>query len=122
MATGLHIKRIYEPAEPADGCRVLVDRVWPRGLSRDAAKIDHWLKEIGPSTELRKWFGHRPERFETFAQRYREELGAGPQLQQLRELAAAGPLTLLYSARDTTHNQAVVLVEVLRERLGMPKT
>ncbi len=104
----------------SDGCRVLVHRLWPRGLSREAAAIDHWLKELGPSTGLRTWFGHRVERWEEFSRRYRQELAAEaaqPFLQRLACLAAAGPLTLLYSARDEERNQAIGIVEVLRARL-----
>ena len=120
----LRVKRIYEPKAVADGCRVLVDRIWPRGLTREAAAIDYWFKELGPSTALRTWFGHRPERWEEFARRYRAELkvaAAQPLLQELSALAAAGPLTLLYSARDEEHNQAVVIAEVLRAKLGRQK-
>ena len=120
----LRIKRVYEPRHPSDGCRVLVDRVWPRGLTREAAAIDHWLKELGPSTELRKWFDHRIERWQEFARRYREELAgaaAQPLLTELATMAAAGPLTLVYSARDEEHNQAVVIAEVLRAKLSRSK-
>ena len=116
----LGIKRIYEPALPGDGCRVLVDRLWPRGLSRDAAAIDHWFKEIGPSNELRTWFGHRPERWDEFSRRYRAELAGevvAPFVRELAALARKGSLTLLYSARDEAHNQAVVLAEVIRAKL-----
>ena len=114
----LQTKRVYEPADEADGCRVLVDRLWPRGLTRNAAAIDRWLKELGPSTELRKWFGHRTERWEEFVRRYRKELGGAQAQQLLRELKMilkAGPLTLLYSAKDEDHNQAIVIAAVLRE-------
>jgi uncharacterized protein YeaO (DUF488 family) len=118
MNTNLRIKRIYEPSDDADGCRVLVDRLWPRGVRRDEAAIDHWMKNIGPSHELRKWFGHRPERWDEFAESYREELtGVEAQelLRELATLAAAGPLTLLYSARDHEHNQAKVIAKALHE-------
>ena len=92
----LGIKRIYEPALPADGCRVLVDRLWPRGLAREAAAIDHWFKEIGPTNALRTWFGHRPERWAEFSRRYRAELagdGPAPLVRELVALARKGPLT-----------------------------
>jgi uncharacterized protein YeaO (DUF488 family) len=119
----IRVKRIYEPKAAADGCRVLVDRIWPRGLTRDAAAIDHWFKEVAPSTKLRTWFGHRPERWVEFARRYRAELRDAAVQPQLRELAAlaAGPLTLLYSARDQEHNQALVLAQVLRAKLARSK-
>lgn len=118
------LERIYELVHQSDGCRVLVDRIWLRGLTREAAVIDHWLKELGPSTGLRTWFGHCVERWEEFSRRYRQELAAEaaqPFLQQLAGLVAAGPLTLLYSARDEEHNQAIVIAEVLRARLRRRK-
>ena len=110
----IRIKRVYKPVEKADGFRVLVDRVWPRGISKEKAAVDLWMKEIGPSTELRKWFGHRPERWEEFRARYREELNEKQELvDELRGYAAKEPLTLVYSAKDEDRNQAVVLNEVL---------
>ena len=110
----IRIKRAYEPASPADGTRVLVDRLWPRGVKKTDAHIAHWLKEVAPSNELRKWFGHDPARWEEFRRRYAAELVRKRDLLgELRELAAKGPLTLVYSAHDEEHNQAVVL----RERL-----
>jgi uncharacterized protein YeaO (DUF488 family) len=120
----LRVKRIYEPRAVDDGCRVLVDRIWPRGLTREAAAIDHWFKELAPSTKLRTWFGHRPERWPEFARRYRAELrdaAVQSQLRELAALAAAGPLTLLYSARDQEHNQALVIAQVLRAKLARSK-
>ena len=112
---GIRIKRVYEPAGADDGCRVLVDRVWPRGITKDRAAIDLWLKDVAPSTELRKWFGHEPARWDEFRRRYGAELGnAGPLLDDLRARAAKAPLTLVYSARDTLHNQAVALKQVLQ--------
>jgi uncharacterized protein YeaO (DUF488 family) len=120
----IRVKRIYEPKAADDGSRVLVDRIWPRGLTRDAAAIDHWFKELAPSTKLRTWFGHRPERWPEFARRYRAELkdaAAQPLLGELAAMAAAGPLTLLYSARDQEHNQALVLAQVLRAKLARSK-
>ena len=114
----IRIKRVYEPADPADGTRVLVDRVWPRGISRDRAAVDRWLPDAGPSTELRRWFGHDTDRWVEFRSRYRAELVTNPHVAELVALAASGPLTLVYSARDTEHNQAVVLAEVVSEQLG----
>jgi uncharacterized protein YeaO (DUF488 family) len=117
----IHIKRAYEPASPDDGYRVLIDRLWPRGVARQAAEIDEWVKELAPSTELRQWFGHDPGRFEEFRRRYVEELrGQRPRLTALRRRARAGRVTLVYSAHDTEHNDAVVLAAVLRR--GLPKT
>jgi uncharacterized protein YeaO (DUF488 family) len=108
------IKRVYEAPAKADGFRVLVDRVWPRGVSKEKAAVDLWMKEIAPSTELRKWFGHKPERWDGFRTRYREELkGKGDFLDELRAHAAKGRLMLVYSAKDEAHNQAVVIREVL---------
>ncbi|MGH6782577.1 MAG: DUF488 domain-containing protein [Sphingomonadaceae bacterium] len=113
----IRIKRIYEAAAKADGQRVLVDRIWPRGVSREAADLTLWLKEIAPSTELRKWFGHDPARWDEFRHRYRAELDANPDaVRRLRELAAKGDVTLLYGARDTAHNQAVALAGYLTRR------
>lgn len=110
----IHTKRVYDAPNGDDGFRVLVDRVWPRGMTKEKASIDLWLKEIAPSTELRKWFGHDPERWTDFYARYRQELkGQQALLDELRGHASKGPLTLVYSARDETHNQAVVLQEVL---------
>jgi uncharacterized protein YeaO (DUF488 family) len=113
MAHHLRLKRAYEPAERDDGRRVLVDRVWPRGVSKDEAHIDLWLKEVAPSTALRKWFGHKPERWAGFRERYLEELKANPAVEELRQITAEGPVTLVYGAKDKAHNQAVVLAEHL---------
>jgi uncharacterized protein YeaO (DUF488 family) len=110
----VRIKRAFEPPSPHDGTRVLVDRLWPRGVKKADAGIAHWMKEIAPSNELRKWFGHEPERWEEFRRRYKAELAKKRELVgQLRELAKEGPLTLVYSAHDEAHNQAVVLRETL---------
>jgi uncharacterized protein YeaO (DUF488 family) len=110
------IKRIYNPASRSDGMRILVDRLWPRGIKKDDAKVDLWLKEIGPSTSLRQWFGHKPERWETFRERYLGELSKNEAVAQLRQLAKTKKrITLLYSARDEDHNQAVVLAELLKK-------
>jgi uncharacterized protein YeaO (DUF488 family) len=110
-------KRVYEPPASADGYRVLVDRVWPRGLSREKAAVDEWARELAPSTELRKWFGHKPERFDEFRRRYREELRAHEEeLALLHRRARKQTVSLLFGARDAEHNNAVVLAELLRGR------
>jgi uncharacterized protein YeaO (DUF488 family) len=110
----IRIKRVYEAPKASDGFRVLVDRVWPRGVSKDKAAVDLWMKEIGPSTELRKWFGHKPERWAEFHKRYEKELGDKEALlDELREHAGKGPLTLVYSAKDEERNQAAVIKAVL---------
>lgn len=115
MASGVQVKRIYDPAAPDDGHRVLIDHVWPRGVSRERARLDEWARELAPSDELRTWFDHVPERFPEFRSRYRAELaGHADALQALRERARDGRLTILYAARDTEHNNAVVLAELLR--------
>ena len=117
----VRLKRAYEPAALTDGHRVLIDRLWPRGVSRQQAKLDGWEKELSPSPELREWFGHEPSRFEEFRRRYVEELRSQrPRLTALRRRALRGTLTLIYSARDSEHNDAVVLAEVLRR--GLPKS
>lgn len=116
--TVVKVKRIYDDPEPADGHRVLVDRLWPRGVRKDEAAVDTWLRDVAPSTELRRWYGHDPARFREFADRYREELGEpvrAAALAELRRLAAAGPVTLLTATRDVEHAQATVLAEVLAE-------
>lgn len=113
----IHLKRAYEAPSAEDGRRVLVDRLWPRGLSKDKAAIDLWLKEVAPTNELRHWFGHDPARWEEFTERYRKELEQTPALDELIALARQGPISLIYGAKDEEHNQAVVLREVLKERL-----
>jgi uncharacterized protein YeaO (DUF488 family) len=112
----IRTKRIYDPPQASDGCRILVDRLWPRGVSRSKARLDLWMKEIAPSDALRKWFGHQPDRWTEFQNRYRRELRAAPErVRQLRQLVKEhGTVTLLYSARDERHNQAVVLRSFLR--------
>ena len=115
----VRLKRVYEPAEWTDGARVLVDRLWPRGVSRERARLDRWERELAPSAGLRKWFGHDPDRFEEFRRRYLEELRRQrPRLAGLRQLARSGTLTLVYAARDPEHNGAVVVAEALRR--GLP--
>lgn len=109
------LKRIYEPFASEDGFRILVDRIWPRGVSRDAARLDLWLKEVAPTPELRKWFGHDPERFAEFSDRYTEELSGNQALDELRSLLGKhGQVTLLYAAKDTKHNHVAVLLQVLQ--------
>jgi uncharacterized protein YeaO (DUF488 family) len=111
----VRIKRAYEPAAPADGYRILVDRLWPRGVTHEEARLDDWVPDLGPSSELRRWFSHDPARFDEFRRRYTRELATKKAtLTDLRRRARTRPLTLVYSARDTEHNDAVVLAEVLR--------
>ena len=108
------IKRIYEEPDPADGRRILVDRLWPRGRSKEQARVDWWLKEIAPSDGLRRWFGHDPSRWQEFKVRYARELEAQrPLLDELRGLSAQKTITLLYAARDREHNNAVLLRELV---------
>jgi uncharacterized protein YeaO (DUF488 family) len=115
----VRLKRVYEPANHSDGYRILIDRLWPRGMSRERAALDAWEPELAPSTELRTWFGHDPDRFEEFRRRYADELRSQrPRLTELRRQARDGRLTLVFSARDTEHNDAVVLAEVVRR--GLP--
>lgn len=116
VGTGIRLKRAYDPSSADDGRRVLVDGLWPRGLRKTDAAIDRWLKAIAPSTGLRRWFNHDPRRWSEFRARYRSELAAHPDLlDELRALARDGPLTLVYSARDQQHNNAVVLREMLTQ-------
>ena len=114
MALDVQIKRIYEPAEAGDGYRVLIDHVWPRGVSRERAQLGEWARELAPSDELRKWFDHVPERFEEFRARYRRELTGHEELiETLRDRARNGRVTIVYAARDREHNNAAVLAELL---------
>ena len=114
--TTIRTKRIYEPATPEDGCRVLVDRIWPRGVKRKDARLDRWARELAPSDELRRWFGHAPERWQDFRERYLAELEpARPALEDLLKAAGNGTLTLLFGARDEKRNQAVVLQSLLED-------
>jgi uncharacterized protein YeaO (DUF488 family) len=117
----LKIKRAYEAKTSGDGKRIYVDRLWPRGLSKDDAGFDEWLKEVSPSDELRKWFGHEPDKFAEFKRKYAKELSAPdkqPVLRRIGNLADQGDITLIYSARDTEHNNAVVLAEVVRRLMN----
>jgi uncharacterized protein YeaO (DUF488 family) len=111
----VRVKRAYESAAAADGYRVLIDRIWPRGITREQARLDEWARELAPSTELRRWFGHDPARFTEFRRRYTEELAAQKaKVRELRHRAREGTVTLVYAAHDTEHNDAVVLAEILR--------
>jgi uncharacterized protein YeaO (DUF488 family) len=112
----VRFKRAYEPPERSDGYRVLIDRIWPRGVSKEQAHLDEWARELAPSSELRRWFGHDPARFAEFRRRYLDELKAQQgKLRELRRRAREETLTLVYGARDTEHNDAVVLAELLRQ-------
>jgi uncharacterized protein YeaO (DUF488 family) len=119
MSGRISYRRIYEDPDPSDGTRVLVDRVWPRGLAKSAAHLDEWLRDVAPSTELRRWYGHDPELFAEFRDRYLAEL-AEPEHRQaadrLREIAAGGDLTLLTATKDLEHSQAAVLAAWLGGR------
>jgi uncharacterized protein YeaO (DUF488 family) len=114
----IKVKRVYEPSAPGDGHRFLVDRVWPRGVSKDTAHVEAWLKEVAPSTELRRWFAHDPDRWAEFHRRYVRELESRRDaLAPLLDAAREGTVTLVYSARDEQHNQALVLKQVLEDLL-----
>ncbi|WP_010677807.1 DUF488 domain-containing protein [Bacillus timonensis] len=121
MIKNVKLKRIYEPADAKDGKRILVDRIWPRGISKEKAQLDLWMKDVAPSTELRKEFNHKPERFEEFKEHYIKELEKDEEkkiaVEQLLEMAGEGKVTLLFGAKDEVHNQAVVLREVLKSEV-----
>jgi len=118
VAPKINIKRVYEPPSVADGRRILVERLWPRGVRRDAIALDHWAKDLGASDALRRWYNHVPERWPEFQRRYRAELRQHPERwEELVAFAHCGPLTLLYSARDEKRNIAVALATFLAERL-----
>lgn len=111
------LKRVYEKPEKTDGTRILVDRLWPRGLMKQKAKLDWWLKDIAPSSELRKWFAHDPKKWKEFRRRYRTELKSHPEeLALIKGKAREGTVTLLYGARDQEHNEAVVLLQLLEKK------
>lgn len=113
----IKIKRIYEQAEPSDGCRILVDRLWPRGVKKEDARVDLWLKDTAPSHELRRWFDHKPEKWEEFQKRYAKELEDKEEsLQTIIDKAKNQTITLLYSAQDEQHNNALALLELMRAR------
>ena len=110
----LQLKRVYEAPSKSDGTRILVDRLWPRGLTKEKARVDLWLKEVAPSTDLRKWFAHDPAKWPEFKARYNAELKHNArQLAVLKQAVVRGPATLLYGAKDTEHNEAVVLQDLL---------
>jgi uncharacterized protein YeaO (DUF488 family) len=112
----IRMKRAYDAPAPSDGRRILVERLWPRGLSKEKAAVDVWLKDVAPSTELRRWFGHDPERWDEFRRRYREELLRRPEdVARLRREIEAGPVTFVYGSRDTVHNAATVLKEFVED-------
>lgn len=112
----IQIKRVYDEALSSDGYRLLIDRIWPRGVSKEEAKLDEWNKDLAPSTELRKWFDHDPDKFEDFSKEYKKELKFNLEdLKSIRERAKTKTVTLLYGAKDTKYNQAVVLKEVLED-------
>jgi uncharacterized protein YeaO (DUF488 family) len=113
----IRLKRVYDPPDPGDGARLLVERLWPRGMKKEDLRLDGWLKEVAPSQALRRWFAHDPARWEEFQRRYRAELDAHPEAwQPILEAAQQGDVTLLYSARDTQHNSAVVLKAYLEDQ------
>ena len=112
-------RRAYDPAEPGDGYRVLIDRLWPRGVKKDAAHLDAWARELAPSDELRRWFGHEPAKFDEFTRRYRDELAAhADAVDDLRARAEEGTVTIVFGARDAEHSNAAVLAALLREGSG----
>lgn len=116
------LKRAYDPVSPTDGIRFLVERLWPRGVSKATLRIDAWLKEVGPSTALRKWFNHDPKKWEAFRRRYFRELGSQPELwQPIASAARRGRVTLVYSSHDTQHNNAVALQEFLGKKTRRSK-
>ena len=116
-APDIRVKRIYDPPGGKDGARVLVDRLWPRGVRKETAELTEWLKDIAPSAELRRWFGHDPARFAEFSRRYRAELSANKDaVGQMDDFIKSGPVTLLYAAHDEEHNHARVLAEYLKAR------
>jgi len=116
-SANVRLKRAYEPPHADDGARILVDRLWPRGVTKAAASVDRWMKDLAPSAELRQWFGHDPARWNEFRRRYAAEMRARPELlDELRALARNGVVTLVYAARDEEHNDAVVLRDVLLRR------
>jgi len=115
----IHLKRAYDPAEPSDGARFLIERLWPRGVKKTSLPIEAWVKEAGPSTELRKWFSHDPAKWDEFRQRYFEELRANPDAwKPILQAARHGTVTLIYSSHDTEHNNAVALQNFLNRHIG----
>jgi uncharacterized protein YeaO (DUF488 family) len=116
MAVDVRAKRAYDPTEDGDGYRILIDHIWPRGISRERAKLDEWARDLAPSDELRRWYDHVPERFEEFRSRYRDELAdKRGRIEELRRRAREGTLTIVYAARDREHSNAAVLAELVRD-------
>lgn len=117
----IKLKRIYEPYELSDGCRILVDRLWPRGIKKEVAKIDYWYKNVAPSSELRKWFHHQPVRFEEFRHKYLKELGTEEEkfqlIEEIRHLVRMENITLLFAAKDKQYNHAIVLKEAIEKNI-----
>ena len=111
----ISLKRVYESSEKSDGVRILVDRIWPRGVTKEKANVDLWIKEVTPSTELRKWFGHDPEKWTHFQKQYREELKDNQALSDIRAMSREQHVTLIYAAKDEQHTHAIVLKRVLEE-------
>lgn len=123
MAANVKLKRAYDPPAAGDGTRILVDRLWPRGISKANANIDAWDKDIAPSTRLRNWFGHDPARWQEFRRRYAEEIHRHrEQLEELRDRAGSGRITLIFAAHDKVHNNAIVLRDVLLGRTEVPRS
>jgi uncharacterized protein YeaO (DUF488 family) len=114
MTADVRVKRIYDQPADDDGYRVLIDHIWPRGVSRERARLDAWARELAPSDDLRRWFAHDPAKFAEFRARYRDELAGSDVLLDLSRRAESGPLTILYAARDREHNNAVVVAELIR--------
>jgi uncharacterized protein YeaO (DUF488 family) len=114
----ISLKRVYEPASPDDGVRILVERLWPRGIKKDALRLDTWLKDVAPSDGLRRWFGHEPKKWDSFRDRYFGELDANPEgWESIAKAARRGRVTLIYSSRDTEHNNAVALKDYLQDKI-----
>ena len=118
----IRTKRVYDPPAPEDGTRVLVDRLWPRGLAKEESRIDWWAKELAPSDKLRRWFGHSPPRYREFVERYKSELNGGDAVARLLALAERENVTLVYAARDTRHNNARALIEIFGLQAPGPAT
>lgn len=119
MSLKIQVRRVYDPPARSDGCRILVDRIWPRGLSKDDVKLDAWIKDVAPSAELRTWFGHEPSKWTAFKRKYFKELdGREEALDQLLQACSGRTLTLLFGAKDVEHNNAVALKEYLETHLG----
>jgi uncharacterized protein YeaO (DUF488 family) len=112
------VKRVYDRREIADGKRILVDGLWPRGVKKSTQNIDSWMKEVAPSDELRKWFAHDPSKWEEFKEKYKAELATNKKFDELVEMVTSSDVTLIYSAKDTEHNNALALAEFIKEKIG----